>query len=73
MENIINDLLTENRFWTFWSTDWSVKVYVQWNQKTKFKDIISNIKSCHEFKNSNATLGGYERQLEIKKPHYIFD
>lgn len=39
MKTLIEDLLTENRYWTFWSSDWSKKVRIVWGGKTKWKDI----------------------------------
>lgn len=71
MENknsLVEDLLTENRFWTFWSSDWSKKVYVYWGGKTSFKKIIEQI----------SKLDGmddfvYERQVSLKSPDLKFD
>jgi hypothetical protein len=67
---LIYDLLTENRFWTFWMPDWSEKVYVQWGGKTKFSVVKNAARKYLGIKRNG--LIGYERQTEIKNPKLIF-
>lgn len=64
---LINDLLSENRYWTFWSSDWSQRVNIFWGGKTKFSTITKQMikqlgKGC-----------GYERQVQLKEPDLSFD
>lgn len=64
--SVIHDLLTENRLWTFWNSEWSEHIYIQWNGKTKFKTIINKMKK---------KLGDdifFERQVSIENPNLIF-
>lgn len=59
---LIQDLLTENRYWTFWSADWSKRMNVFWEGKTKFDTIKMEM---------TKKLGngfGYERQVQLQKP-----
>lgn len=70
---LIEDLLTENRFWTFWSEDWNTRVNVQWNGKTKFKDVVKAVEKSTQFKTSASPMAGYERQVDIKTPDIIFE
>lgn len=68
---LIKDLLTENKFWTFWSSDWSQKVNILWSGKTKWKDVIAEVR-----KKMNKTKGeiiNYERQVQLVHPDLIFD
>ena len=66
MNTLINDLLTENRYWTFWSKDWSKRINIFWGGKTKFKTITNKmIKELGEG-------CGYERQLQLRKPDVTF-
>lgn len=65
--NLIKDLLTENRYWTFWKSDWSECIYVFWGGKTKWKQIEEIV---------SKRLGAdfiYERQVELKTPELTFE
>lgn len=66
-KTLVEDLLTENRFWTFWSLDWTKKVYVRWNGQTKFSKIIYDMKKRMKVKEL-----GYERQVQIKTPEVTY-
>ncbi len=63
----IEELLTENRFWTFWSADMEKCIHVFWKQKTKFAFILDAMKE---------KLGegfGYERSVSCDKIDIEFD
>jgi hypothetical protein len=64
---LIEDLLTENRYWTFWTPDWSKKVCIFWNGEIPFKNVIEVCK-----KHLGTKEVGYERQVELKEPEIIF-
>lgn len=64
---LIEDLLTENRYWTFWKPDWSEKVHIFWDGKTPFKKVIQ---TCQEYLGAKKLL--YERQVSLKEPQIIF-
>jgi hypothetical protein len=64
--DLVNELLNENRYWTFWKADWSDKRYVYWGGVTKFEEIKDAMK---------LLLGEdcmYERQVQLKDPDYSF-
>lgn len=68
MKNVtlIQNLLTENRYWTFWSADWSKRINIFWGGKTKFTSIK---------KKMIKQLGegcGYERQVQLREPDITF-
>lgn len=67
MTTLIKDLLTENRFWTFWKSDYSERINVQWNGKTKFPDIIKEV----EKKFGKKFM--YERNIAPEKIDLTFD
>lgn len=65
-KGLVHDLLTENRYWTFWSSDWTKRINVFWEGKTKWKTIEAEIRK---------TLGegfGYERQVQLRNPDLKF-
>jgi hypothetical protein len=68
MKTMKTDLLTENRYWTFWSSDWSKRINIKCNGETPFKKIVSEIKKKEGMKNC-----GYERQVELRTPDITFD
>lgn len=43
-KTLIEDLLTENRFWTFWTLDWKNKVDIFWGGKTEWKKVCIAVK-----------------------------
>lgn len=64
--NLVKDLLTENRFWTFWSSDWSKKLNVRWEGSIKFSDVLQTMK----MKLGEGIM--YERSIEIQTPDIKF-
>lgn len=68
-KNLIQDLLTENKYWTFWSDSWTIKVNVLWNGKTKWSAVKKAI-SDQYFPHGMGF--GYERQVELKEPDITF-
>jgi hypothetical protein len=65
-KTLIEDLLTENRYWTFWKSDWSQHIYVFWGGKTNWKEVE---------KQMVQKLGKglkFERQVELKEPQIVF-
>lgn len=64
--SITKDLLTENRYWTFWSSDWSKRINVYWEGKTKFSNI------CNALKIKLGKDLTYERSVEIQEPDIQF-
>lgn len=69
-KTLINDLLTENRYWTFWSSDWTVRVNVFWEGKTKWKDVVSAVRvKMNKVKGEEV---GYERQVQLRNPDLSF-
>jgi hypothetical protein len=66
--NLVNDLLTENRYWTFWSENWQTRVNVLWNGQTPW-EIVKNEMKIKYFRQVNF---GYERQVQLKNPDITF-
>lgn len=65
---LLQDLLTENRYWTFSSLDWNKRVNVWWNGSISFADVKETIKLKY-FPNEDFY---YERQIELKEPDIKF-
>ena len=66
-KTLIQDLLTEDRYWTFWTSDWSKRINILWGGKTKFEDVK---------KTMMEKLGAdciYERQVELREPEISFE
>ena len=68
---LIQDLLTENRYWTFWTSDWSKKVNVLWGGKTPFKNVITGARRALKKTRGQEIL--YERQVQLKQPDISFE
>lgn len=67
MKTLIKDLLTENKYWTFSSSDWTTRINVYWKGKTKWKDVE---------KEMVRILGNgcvHERQVQLKDPDMTFE
>lgn len=75
--SIMQDLLTENRYWTFWSGDFSIRVNVFWEGKTKWSEVVKAVKNkmLNDFPGKLRTIHEmkYERQGELKKPDITFN
>lgn len=70
-KTLIEDLLTENRFWTFSSTDWKQRVNIVWGGKTNWEDVVWEVR-----KKILKTKGEeiyFERQVELTKPDLTFN
>lgn len=69
-KTLINDLLTENRYWTFWSSDWTIRVNVFWEGKTRWKDVVAAVRvKMNKVKGEEI---GYERQVQLRNPDLSF-
>lgn len=73
---LIKDLLTENRFWTFWSGDWSIRINVYWQGQTKWSEVIQAVKNkmLKDYPNKLQTIHdmGFERQVQLREPDIKF-
>lgn len=76
-KTLIQDLLTENRYWTFWSADWSTRINVYWEGKTKWSQVVSEVKkimlSKHNGHLQDVHSMGYERQVQLREPDVTFE
>jgi hypothetical protein len=66
MNTLTQDLLLENRYWTFWSSDWTKRINVFWLGKTKWNDIIEEM--CSHLGNDLI----YERQVQLQEPDCLY-
>lgn len=66
---ITQDLLTESRFWSFWSKDWNKRISVRWDGTTPFRKVVKSV-TDQFFKDTE--LAGWERQVTIKTPDIVF-
>lgn len=74
----IQDLLTENRYWTFWSGDWSIRITVYWGGKTKWSEVVKGVKlrMLNDYPEKVRTIHdmGRERQVQPSaKPDLFFE
>lgn len=70
---LVQDLLTENRYWTFWSCDWKIRVNVFWAGKTKWADVKKAVgKKYFNLGKRNEIEHGCERQVSLQKPDISF-
>lgn len=74
--NLVEDLLAENRYWTFWSSDWTLKVDIFWEGKTKWRDVVNAVKERMFKMNKNKLIEihnlSYERQVILCNPDMSF-
>lgn len=74
--SLVKDLLTENRYWAFWSGDWTVCIYIYWTGQTKWSEVVQAVKN--EMITRNVRLQavheiGYERQVQLREPDMSFE
>jgi hypothetical protein len=73
---LVQGLLIENRYWTFWSGDWKYRINIYWGGETKWKDVVRQVKQ------QMAAIAGvslhalhemvYEREVQLREPDMSF-
>lgn len=69
-KTLLQSLLTEDRYWTFWSSDWRIRVNVFWGGKTKWAQVKKAVSDKYFAK--GKIEHGYERQIQIREPNISF-